>query len=139
MVELCCKTKLVSTKQYYVSSFYLCCIVFIAGDISYVVLNDNIHKEFFLIEKEREEKDIVSEKEEILPESIAEEGTARLWTRNATVFLITKIKELGDKFDSEVKKCLYLKLATTLQKEFNRQFTAAQVESKWKALKRTYV
>lgn len=65
-------------------------------------------------------------------------GNNRLWTTKMTLHLIDLIGESIEEFENSVKKTVWFKTAKNYSNHFTKQVSPQQVESKWKALKRTY-
>jgi hypothetical protein len=86
-----------------------------------------------LADNSRNEQEDESEYEEI-----EEHADGKLWNRTTTLFLIEKIEEAEKQFENSVKKNVWVKIAQQCTKEFSRNFTYNQCDSKWKSLKRTY-
>ncbi|KAH0820679.1 hypothetical protein GEV33_002110 [Tenebrio molitor] len=104
------------------------------GEVIYIPSSD-VEKVFKikLADNSRNEQEDESEYEEI-----EEHADGKLWNRTTTLFLIEKIEEAEKQFENSVKKNVWVKIAQQCTKEFSRNFTYNQCDSKWKSLKRTY-
>lgn len=62
----------------------------------------------------------------------------KLWSREATFFLITQVQEAGEEFENGLKKNVWSRIAANCSGSLAKNFSSKQVETKWKTLKRTY-
>lgn len=62
----------------------------------------------------------------------------KIWTEEATKYLI-KLCEIHDKeFESGVKKFIWAKIAAKMTKKFKQLYNSQQCDTKWKGLKNMY-
>ncbi|CAG9834864.1 unnamed protein product [Diabrotica balteata] len=62
----------------------------------------------------------------------------KVWTREATLIFIQLVEENDENFQKSIKKHIWAKIASSLNKQMNVGVTWQQCDTKWKSLKKTY-
>lgn len=62
----------------------------------------------------------------------------RLWTDSNTILLINLYKKHESKFDRQIKKFVWQKIADEIHQTTSFKYTPTQVDTKWKRLVRSY-